>query len=149
MWVVGLRDSRFRRRDDWRRGSLLRRGGGGKPGRRGEVAPTSRRAHHRRQRRRDEYVIFLELCTEELFALVERRHTLTEKECKRFMWQLLGSVDHMHGMGVLHRDLKLENLMLTSDLSLRVIDFGRAAPPARLQPPDPEEIGRASCRERV
>mmetsp|Transcript_16278 Transcript_16278/g.49057 ORF Transcript_16278/g.49057 Transcript_16278/m.49057 type:complete len:306 (+) Transcript_16278:1023-1940(+) len=43
--------------------------------------------------------------------------------------------------------------MLTSDLSLRVIDFGRAAPPASLQPPDPEatpphEPSRAppSCR---
>lgn len=77
-------------------------------------------------RRRDEYVIFLELCTEELFALVERRHVLTEKECKRFMGELLSAVEHIHRCGVLHRDLKLENLMLTADASLRVIDFGLA-----------------------
>jgi len=98
-----------------------------------EVAITRKVAHEHviavygAARRRDEYVIFLELCHEELFALVERRHTLGEKECKKYMWQLLSAVEHIHKCGVLHRDLKLENLMLTTqDASLRVIDFGLA-----------------------
>lgn len=46
--------------------------------------------------RRDEYVIFLELCKEELFALVERKSTLSEKECKHYMSQLLSAVNHIH-----------------------------------------------------
>lgn len=40
-----------------------------------------------------------------------RRHVLTEKECKRFMGELLSAVEHIHRCGVLHRDLKLENLV--------------------------------------
>lgn len=67
-----------------------------------EVAITKKVAHEHvigvygAARRRDEYVIFLELCKEELFALVERRSTLSEKECKSFMSQLLSAVNHIH-----------------------------------------------------
>jgi serine/threonine protein kinase len=68
-----------------------------------EVAITKKVAHEHvigvygAARRRDEYVIFLELCKEELFALVERRITLGEKECKNYMSQLLSAVNHIHG----------------------------------------------------
>ena len=67
-----------------------------------EVAITKKVAHDHvisvfgAARRRDEYIIFLELCQEELFALVERKSTLNEKECRHFMSQLLSAVNHIH-----------------------------------------------------
>ena len=53
-----------------------------------------------------------------------------ERGIKRVMRQLLYSVRRMHELGIAHRDLKLENVMLTKariggqSESLRIIDFG-------------------------
>lgn len=53
-----------------------------------------------------------------------------ERAIKRVMRQLLYSVRRMHELGIAHRDLKLENVMLTKkkiggqNESLRIIDFG-------------------------
>lgn len=41
--------------------------------------------------------------------------------------QLASAVQHMHHHGVAHRDLKLENVMLSSSGAVMVIDFGLAA----------------------
>mmetsp|Transcript_19442 Transcript_19442/g.41900 ORF Transcript_19442/g.41900 Transcript_19442/m.41900 type:complete len:420 (-) Transcript_19442:385-1644(-) len=78
--------------------------------------------------RKNEYVIFLELCEGgELYKMVESRGTLTEPEARGFFTQLMKGVAHCHRIGVLHRDLKLENIMLCKDMKqLRIIDFGLA-----------------------
>lgn len=97
-----------------------------------EVALTKRCAHDfviqviAAARHHDDYYIFMELCHEELFTLVERRGTLGESEARRFFTQIMRAVDHCHALGVVHRDLKLENVMLTKANSVRVIDFGLA-----------------------
>jgi serine/threonine protein kinase len=41
------------------------------------------------------------------------------------------AVGHMHGRGIIHRDLKPSNIMICCDRTLRVMDFGLAAPPVR------------------
>eukprot|EP01002_Notosolenus_urceolatus_P002611 NODE_1688_length_1332_cov_7.430242_g1402_i0.p1 GENE.NODE_1688_length_1332_cov_7.430242_g1402_i0~~NODE_1688_length_1332_cov_7.430242_g1402_i0.p1 ORF type:complete len:434 (+),score=98.01 NODE_1688_length_1332_cov_7.430242_g1402_i0:196-1302(+) len=38
--------------------------------------------------------------------------------------ELLLALEHLHGCGVIHRDLKPENCLLTSDLHLKLADFG-------------------------
>lgn len=43
------------------------------------------------------------------------------------MWQLLDGVRHMHRKGIIHRDLKLGNLFLTRDMTLKIGDYGLAA----------------------
>ena len=42
------------------------------------------------------------------------------------MLQVLQGVDYMHQRRVLHRDLKLENLMLNKDIEVKIGDFGIA-----------------------
>eukprot|EP00873_Tetraselmis_striata_P043642 jgi/Tetstr1/463906/TSEL_008716.t1 len=59
-------------------------------------------------------------------AVVERG-SLSEGDARDIFAQLLGAVKHLHAAKIAHRDIKLENLVLTSSDDLRyvkLIDFG-------------------------
>jgi serine/threonine protein kinase len=43
---------------------------------------------------------------------------------------MLDALNHSHLMGVANRDLKIENILLDSDLNVKIADFGLAAPVA-------------------
>lgn len=43
------------------------------------------------------------------------------------MLQLISAVDYMHSNRVIHRDLKLGNIFLNSNMEIKVGDFGLAA----------------------
>lgn len=49
---------------------------------------------------------------------------LSEFESRKFFRQLVSALDHCHSAGVVHRDLKLENLLLTKNKDLVMTDFG-------------------------
>jgi len=71
--------------------------------------------------------ILLELChNQSMNELIKRRKRLTEPEVKYFLNQLLQSVQYMHEMNVIHRDLKLGNLFLDKQLRIKVGDLGLA-----------------------
>ncbi|GAA5904293.1 CDC5/polo family serine/threonine-protein kinase [Sporobolomyces salmoneus] len=70
----------------------------------------------------------LELCGQgSLLDLLRRRRRYSEPEARYYLTQLVGACDYMHGNSVIHRDLKLGNLMLDDRMDLRVGDFGLAA----------------------
>ncbi|KAK4048367.1 Cell cycle serine/threonine-protein kinase cdc5/MSD2 [Microbotryomycetes sp. JL221] len=70
----------------------------------------------------------LELCANgSMLDLLRRRKRYTEPEARFYLVQLVGACDYMHSNSVIHRDLKLGNLMLDQDMNLRVGDFGLAA----------------------
>jgi len=73
------------------------------------------------------YYIFMEAASGgELFDQVIDRgaNAMPEATAKGFMVQLLAGVQCCHLAGVAHRDLKLENVLLTKDGVVKVIDFG-------------------------
>ena len=39
---------------------------------------------------------------------------------------MLSSIEYMDSMKIAHRDLKLENILVDSDLNLKIADFGYA-----------------------
>ncbi|KAJ3235507.1 hypothetical protein HDU81_000387 [Chytriomyces hyalinus] len=51
---------------------------------------------------------------------------LTEREGKKFFAQLVSGVSYIHSVGIVHRDLKLENLLLGPDNNVLISDFGFA-----------------------
>ncbi|GAA6024436.1 hypothetical protein JCM11491_001735 [Sporobolomyces phaffii] len=70
----------------------------------------------------------LELCAQgSLLDLLRRRRRYSEPEARYYLTQLVGACDYMHSNSVIHRDLKLGNLMLDDNMDLRVGDFGLAA----------------------
>ncbi|KAI8929294.1 kinase-like domain-containing protein [Entophlyctis helioformis] len=45
-------------------------------------------------------------------------------ECRRIFGQIMDAVAQCHEKNFVHRDLKLENILLTDDLHVKLIDFG-------------------------
>ena len=77
---------------------------------------------------RESIYLFLELCSNNsLSELLKRRKRLTEKETQFYIYQLLLALDYLHGLKVIHRDIKLGNLLLTDSMELKLADFGLAA----------------------
>jgi len=65
----------------------------------------------------------------ELYKRIAELHHFSERSAARIVKQVLKAVHYMHSYGVVHRDLKLENILLTStaeDASIKVADFGLA-----------------------
>jgi tRNA A-37 threonylcarbamoyl transferase component Bud32 len=51
---------------------------------------------------------------------------ITEPDAVRYLRQIASALAEIHGVGILHRDLKPGNIMLRSDDTIALIDFGLA-----------------------
>jgi serine/threonine protein kinase len=45
---------------------------------------------------------------------------------RQFMYEILCGLAYMHDLGVMHRDLKPDNILVTEDFHLALADFGFA-----------------------
>ena len=65
----------------------------------------------------------------ELLERVSRVGSFAEDEARSVITQVLHAVAHMHARDIVHRDLKLENILLSDDgdrPTVKLIDFGLA-----------------------
>jgi calcium/calmodulin-dependent protein kinase I len=62
----------------------------------------------------------------ELYEMIVERKTFSEKDTSHIMAQVFSALEYLHGIGIVHRDLKLENMLLNdkSKLDVKVADFG-------------------------
>jgi renal tumor antigen len=68
--------------------------------------------------------LVFELMDMNLYEAVKgRRHYLPEDKVKRYMYELLKALDHMHRNGIFHRDVKPENVLLMDD-EVKLADLG-------------------------
>ena len=74
------------------------------------------------------YMLVIELCEQgELFNEVARG-ALSESTARDYFVQIIDAVEYCHGMGVCHRDLKLENVLVKDEATkrIKISDFGMA-----------------------
>ncbi|CAD5111847.1 DgyrCDS1111 [Dimorphilus gyrociliatus] len=76
----------------------------------------------------DNVYIVLEKCSKKsLMHVLRRRKKITEPEVRYYIKQLMSAMHYIHQRRIIHRDLKLGNMLLNSYMSLKIADFGLAA----------------------
>lgn len=69
----------------------------------------------------------MELCTNgSLLDFLTTAGTISEKLSKEYFRQLIAAIEYCHGKGVVHRDIKCENLLFDGNYTLKLVDFGFA-----------------------
>ncbi|XP_076445790.1 myosin light chain kinase A-like [Babylonia areolata] len=76
--------------------------------------------------------LVMEICTQgELADRLKENKLFSEAETKQIMVELAGAISYLHKHGIVHRDLKLENILLgenpedpSDKLFIKVTDFG-------------------------
>lgn len=76
--------------------------------------------------RRRAYVVTEHVPGETLHTRLRREGALAEPEALRIASQISAALDHLHGRGFVHYDIKPDNVMLCPDGTIRVIDLGLA-----------------------
>ncbi|XP_061390481.1 testis-specific serine/threonine-protein kinase 3, partial [Musca vetustissima] len=61
-----------------------------------------------------------------LLDYVRDKKFLEETQSRNLFKQLINAVEYIHSKGVVHRDIKCENLLLDENFNLKLIDFGFA-----------------------
>ncbi|KAK0722971.1 kinase-like domain-containing protein [Lasiosphaeria miniovina] len=75
----------------------------------------------------DSLFMVLEMCKKGVvmkIGLGEPSKPYPEEECRCWFRDLILGIEYLHSQGVVHRDIKPDNLLLTGDDVLKIVDFG-------------------------
>ena len=59
-----------------------------------------------------------------LFSFVQKRRKLSEKISKFLFRQIILGIKHIHSQNIVHRDIKLENILINLNNTIKICDFG-------------------------
>lgn len=78
-------------------------------------------------RKRDGVFLVFEYCEHDIASLIDHvRHPFPESEVKCLLLQLLSAVQYLHERWIIHRDIKLSNLLYNNRGEMKLADFGLA-----------------------
>lgn len=75
----------------------------------------------------DSLYMVLEMCKKGVIMKVgldQSAQPYSEEECRCWFRDLILGIEYLHAQGVVHRDIKPDNLLLTEDDVLKIVDFG-------------------------
>ncbi|ORY69938.1 kinase-like domain-containing protein [Pseudomassariella vexata] len=75
----------------------------------------------------DSLYMVLEMCKKGVIMKVgldDQADPYPEESCRHWFRDLILGIEYLHAQGVVHRDIKPDNLLLTQDDVLKIVDFG-------------------------
>ncbi|CDK25188.1 unnamed protein product [Kuraishia capsulata CBS 1993] len=82
-----------------------------------------------------EVYVLMELCANKSlldFMNARLKTKLVETEILTILYDVSRAVYHMHSMGLIHRDIKIENVLIDANHRFKLCDFGSTSPPLRV-----------------
>ncbi|HZR38021.1 MAG TPA: TonB family protein [Nevskia sp.] len=79
------------------------------------------------------YYVTERVAGQSLAAILQRDGTLSEPQLRRLLAPVLAGLEQAHAVGLLHRDIRPENLILRADDSAVLTDFGVLRAPIRFK----------------
>ena len=71
------------------------------------------------------YLFVLELCAGgDLLTYVRKRRKLNENVAKYLFKQIVEGIGYIHSKNIIHRDIKLDNILLDNKGHVKIGDFG-------------------------
>lgn len=74
-----------------------------------------------------EYIVMELIEGVTLMQYMQKKGALSWKEAAHFSTQIAKALEHAHSKGIVHRDIKPQNIMILRDGAIKVADFGIAA----------------------
>ena len=75
----------------------------------------------------DSLYMVMEMCKKGVIMRVgldERADPYDDEKCRCWFRDLLLGIEYLHAQGIVHRDIKPDNCLLTNDDILKIVDFG-------------------------
>ena len=86
------------------------------------------------------FIVMENVAGKDLKSILQQRGRLKWEEAVSLMVQACAGIGYAHRAGLVHCDLKPHNLLVTSDMRLKVADFGIARALASIQPEEKADI---------
>ena len=93
-----------------------------------------------------EYIVMELIDGITLKQYMEKRGQLNWRESLHFITQIMRGLSHAHSRGIIHRDIKPQNIMVLRDGSVKVADFGIACLADSAQTLTQEALGSVQAR---